>query len=169
MHRYVNYWDNNYWILYGPNLAEPRDPKIFKAPEKIIVRQTGDSIIAMIIGDNIICRNNLHICLPKCSDLDLLFLLGVLNAKVTDFVYAFINPEKGEALAEVKKAHVEMLPIPNATPIQQQEIAHIAKEVIDAKKDSKDTTYLEHQIDLLVCGLYGLSKEEIAIIDAQTK
>ena len=46
-------------------LAAPRDKKIFDAPQKIIVRQTGDSIIATIIEGGIICRDNLHICVPK--------------------------------------------------------------------------------------------------------
>ena len=33
--RYKNLWNNNYWIMYGEMLAEPRDPRIFQAPEKI--------------------------------------------------------------------------------------------------------------------------------------
>ncbi|MDR3182773.1 MAG: N-6 DNA methylase [Planctomycetaceae bacterium] len=34
IHRYTNRWDRNYWILYGNNLAAPRNPAIFKADEK---------------------------------------------------------------------------------------------------------------------------------------
>ena len=49
MNRYVNLWNNDYSILYGKWLAAPRQPEIFQAIEKIIVRQTGDSIIATII------------------------------------------------------------------------------------------------------------------------
>ena len=52
--RYINYWDNNYWILYGPWLAAPRDPIIFSEPLKIMVRQTSDSIIATLIGKGFI-------------------------------------------------------------------------------------------------------------------
>jgi hypothetical protein len=39
-----------------------------------------------------------------------------------DFIYSIMNPEKGQALAEVKK-HIEQLPIPKATDAQQAAIA----------------------------------------------
>ena len=49
MGRYENRWNNDYWILYGPWLAAPRDSSIFDEPLKIVVRQTGDSIIATLV------------------------------------------------------------------------------------------------------------------------
>ncbi|MBK9355443.1 MAG: hypothetical protein IPN09_16180 [Bacteroidetes bacterium] len=67
----------------------------------MIVRQTGDRIIATIIGKDIICRKNLHIVIS--NSLSHHFILGILNSKLTNFYYQQINPEKGEALAEVKK------------------------------------------------------------------
>nr|MDA8403340.1 N-6 DNA methylase [Desulfobacteraceae bacterium] len=66
--RYVNLWDKDYWIQYGEWLAAPRDPNIFQAPLKIAVRQTGDSIIAAMVEDGFIMRNNLHILLPNNDD-----------------------------------------------------------------------------------------------------
>ena len=102
MNRYVNFWKNDYWILYGDWLAAPRQPEIFQAPEKIIVRQTGDTIIATIIEKNIICRDNLHICIPH-TKISIKYVLGLLNSKLMNFIYSFINPERGEALAQVKR------------------------------------------------------------------
>jgi hypothetical protein len=165
MHRYINYWDNNYWILYGKNLAEPRDPMIFQASDKIIVRQTGDSIIATIIGANIICRNNLHICILKSNDYDLRFILAILNSKITDFIYSYLNPEKGEALAEVKKAHVEILPVPYANDYQQHEISLLVDKIMLRKKNGQDTSDLEHDVDILIYALYGLSNYEIGYVE----
>jgi len=111
IHRYVNRWDKNYWIQYGPWLAAPRDPAIFEAPEKIFIRQTGDSLIATLVGKGVIARNNLHVII-NTSDLNIKFYLALINSKLLQFVYEVLNPEKGEALAEIKKAHVEQLPIP---------------------------------------------------------
>ena len=109
--RYRNLWHQDYWIKYGPWLAAPRDPAIFSAPLKIVVRQTGDSITATLINDDFFARDNLHIILPQNMSYDLRYVLGVINSKLLDFVYGFMNPEKGEALAQVKKQHVEQLPI----------------------------------------------------------
>ncbi len=89
--RYINYWDNNYWVLYGPWLAAPRDPMIFSEPLKIMVRQTGDSIISTLIGNGFIARNNLHIILPKLKSYSLCYILGIINSKLIDFVYTFIT------------------------------------------------------------------------------
>ena len=167
MHRYTNLWDNNYWILYGKWLAEPRSPKIFEEKEKIIIRQTGDSIVATIIDGGIICRDNLNICIPKNKTVNLKFILGVLNSKLTDFYYTFINPEKGEALAQVKKTHVENLRIPNVSVEQQKEISDLVEEALSKRKENvnADISAITAEIDNMVYALFNLSSEEIGIVE----
>ena len=166
--RYENKWNNNYWILYGEWLAAPRDKKIFDAPQKIVVRQTGDSIIATEIGSGIICRDNLHICIPR-ENINLSFALGLMNSKLTDFYYEFINPEKGEALAQVKKDHVVQLPIPQTTAEQQKPIIDLVDKILSAKKANPqaDTSKEEAEIDRLVYALYGLSEDEIKVVEGR--
>jgi hypothetical protein len=166
IHRFVTFWNNDSWIQYGPWLAAPRDPTIFNAPDKLFVRQTGDSIIATYGGEGFVARNNLHIILPK-KDTNLLFLLGILNSRSVGFLYSFINPEKGEALAEVKKNHVEELPIPNATSSQQKPIIEAVKTILAAKQanPAADTSALEREIDQQAYALYGLTPEESTIVE----
>jgi hypothetical protein len=186
IHRYKLLWNNNYWIQYGTWLAAPRDPAIFNAPLKVMVRQTGDSIIATLLENGYIARNNLHILLPKKEDYDLRFILGVLNSKLMDFLYSLMNPEKGEALAEVKKQHVEQLPIRSinfTTPTDKachdrmvqlvEQMLTLHKQLPDAKA-SHDKTHIQRQIDAtdrqidkLVYELYGLTKAEIAIVESK--
>ncbi len=182
MHKYINFWDNDSWIQYGEWLAEPRKPEVFAAEEKIIVRQTGDSIIAMLIGKNIIARNNLHILISE--KIAHKFILGILNSKLTDFYYYQINPEKGEVLAEVKKNHVEQLPIPKITKqtqnshdqivvcVEQLLLLHKELQAMGhAPLSSKEAliknkiAFNEDKINRLVYALYALTEEEIAIIE----
>ena len=111
INRYRNLWNNDYWILYGKWLAAPRDEALFTATEKIMVRQTGDSIIATVISETFYARNNLHILLPIQKSYHLHYIVALLNSKLINYCYSVINPEKGEALAEVKAQHVEQLPI----------------------------------------------------------
>lgn len=98
--KYKVTWSENYWIQYGRWLAAPRQPEIFEYPNKIVIRQTGDAIIATIIDNKFICRNNLHICIPRNGKIELMYILGLLNSKLMDFIYTYINPEKGEVLAD---------------------------------------------------------------------
>jgi len=181
MNKYVNLWKNNYWVDYGKWLAAPRDPKIFEAEEKIIVRQTGDRIIATLIGANIICRKNLHIIISE--NISHKFILGVLNSKLTDFYYFQINPEKGEALAEVKKQHVEQLPVPkNVSKEQETEIIKYVDQLLQLNKELQTNTlpqqieqlkqrirFCEEKIDKIVYELYELTEEEINIVIKNTK
>lgn len=184
IHRYKNIWNKDYWIRYGPWLAAPRDPAIFNAPLKIMVRQTGDSIIATLVEQGFFARNNLHILLPRQIGYDLRYTLGVMNSRLMDFVYSLINPEKGEALAEVKKQHVEQLPIPSinfsdATDMATHDkVVSLVEHMLDlhkqlaAAKTPDDKTRLQRQIDAtdrlidqLVYELYGLAEEEIKIVE----
>ena len=174
INRYVNLWDEDYWILYGERLAAPRDSTIFSYDEKIVVRQTGDSIIATIIGKGVIARDNLHIITPKGNVFDLRFLLGILNSKLMDFIYTYLNPEKGEALAQVKKEHVELLPIPvmnlsnKMVRSNYNEMVALVKETLalnktleSRRKNEDRISALEKEIDGLVYRLYGVPKDEI--------
>jgi hypothetical protein len=181
MNKYENRWNNNSWIQYGEWLAAPRDKKIFETEEKIIVRQTGDRIIATIIGENIICRNNLHIIIAK--ELNHKFLLGILNSKLTDFYYYQINPERGEVLAEVKKNHVEQLPLPKINeknqPSHNQIISYVEQLLqlnTELKTESLESNkvhiisrikYCESKINELVYQLYELTEEEIRIVEGK--
>ncbi len=184
INRYQNLWNNNYWILYGEWLAAPRDVEIFKAPSKIVVRQTGDSIIAVISDDSFFARNNLHIILPKSNDYDLNYILAIINSSLIEFYYSIMNPEKGEALAEVKKHHVEELPIRPIDPtILKDKSIHdklvlIVSSIIDLHKklqlthNEREKTIIQRQIDAtdrkidnLVYELFGLKEDEIKIVE----
>ena len=171
--RYVTLWNNDSWIKYGEWLAAPRDSAIFEAPAKLFIRQTGDSIVATLGKSGFVGRNNLHIILPKNST-NLRFVLGVLNSRAMDLAYSFINPEKGEALAEVKKEHVEELPLPKAAlnePQKQKPVIELVDRILTAKAQNaeSDTSALEREIDELVYALYGLTPEEIQIVEGVAK
>ena len=112
-HKYRLLWNKDYWIKYGKHLAAPRDKTIFEAKEKLIFRQTSDSIIGTLIGENYVMRNNTHILLKnEKSNIELKALLAILNSKLVNFYYWTMNPERGEALAEVKAFHLGLLPFP---------------------------------------------------------
>jgi hypothetical protein len=185
--RYSNLWNGDYWVLYGPWLAAPRDPLIFSEPEMIVVRQTGDSIIATLVEHGFYARDNLHIVLPRNKEYDLCFILGIMNSRLCAFVYGYINPERGEALAQVKKKHVERLPIRTIDFTNPTDKAHhdrivelvkamlkLQKQFAGAKTSHEKTAIQrqidapDKQIDQLVYELYGLTDEEIRIVEEAT-
>ena len=187
IHRYRNLWDHNYWILYGEWLAAPRDPAIFEAPEKIMARQTGDSIIATLVEKGFVARNNLHIILSRKVDYSLRYVLGIMNSRLMNFVYSIMNPEKGEALAEVKKKHIEQLPIfPIAFDNPSERAKHdkmvlLVDQILNLYKQLTEAmslqiqTILQRQIEAvdaeinqLTYKLYGLTDDEIQLVESGT-
>ena len=80
-----------------------------------------------------------------------------------------INNEVGEALAQVKRGHLAILPIPKVNLNLFSKLIKVVDKILTAKKsDPKaDTTALENAIDQLVYKLYQLTYDEIKIIDPE--
>ena len=111
IHRYVTRWDGDNWIKLGDWLAEPRYSANYDAPEKIVVRQTADSLIATLDREQFVIRDNLYTVQP--SEIPAAVVLGMLNSTLLNWYYQrVLNPEKGEALAQVKRGHIAQLPVP---------------------------------------------------------
>jgi len=175
------------FIKFGPWLAEPRPAANFDAKQKLVMRQTGDSLIATLDDKQYLCLNNMHVIAPLTDFPSIYYFLGLINSKLMNFIYQTINPEKGEALAEVKRSHVAGLPI---RPVDEKIKADIAfhdrivrsansmlslhKQLAAAKTPHEQTSLraqigaTDAQIDAIVYQLYGLTAEEIALVEAAT-
>jgi type I restriction-modification system DNA methylase subunit len=173
INKYTTNWISGVWLKYGDHIAEPRYTANFFDDEKIVVRQTSDKLIATIDTDKFLCMNNLHVItkLKEGKEVSFKFLLGLINSKLLDFYYTLLNPEKGEALAEVKKENLSRLPINLENKNLQKEIIKLVDSILSKKKkDIKvDTTELENQIDQLVYKLYELTDEEIKVVEESLK
>ena len=87
--------------------------------------------------------------------LDIYSLLGVLNSKLINWFFRCFSTN-----SNVNGYEIDNLPIPAITKEVQAKI--IQKKNLDNHTDTSD---LESQIDQLIYQLYGLTGEEIAIIE----
>lgn len=95
---------------------------------------------------------------------DNLSVLGILNSKVTAFFLGQLSPPVRGGFMELRKIYLEQLPIPAATPEQQAPIIERVEKIL-AGPDSPDVSQLEAEIDRQVYQLYGLTSEEIALVE----
>lgn len=166
INRYIILWNNNYWIKYGMWLAEPRPSANYDATEKIVIRQTGDSLIATLDSKQFIVRDNLYTCIGKSPRVMLPTILALLNSKLLNWYYQkVINPEEGEALAQVKKGHLIQLPIASE---QNQGINTLVQRRLDCNIEQEEIVFLENELDKNVYHLYGLTYDEVLIVDPET-
>lgn len=97
------------------------------------------------------------------------FVLGVINARITTywFEYYYGTTKVSGGYFDLNGTQIKSIPIPKATNEQQKQIAEVVDQILMGKKNNTnaDTSDLEHQIDKLVYELYGLTEEEIAVVE----
>lgn len=169
------------FLKYGPWLAEPRPAANFDAPLKLFVRQTGDSIVATLDRKQYLCLNNLHVIVPTREEPNLLYILGIINSRLLNWYYHTLNPEVGEALAEVKKTNVEVLPIVKPLGSQQEKLVELVdtmlkvnvqflKAATDQEKAAlkRQMEITDRQIDKFVYRLFDLTEAEVATVEGSS-
>jgi type II restriction/modification system DNA methylase subunit YeeA len=97
------------------------------------------------------------------------FLCAVLNSKLCNQELFRLSPKTGtgDLIISVQALNPLKIPIPSET--QERDICQLLDKIIDIKKiDNKaDTSLIEEKIDQLVYELYGLTEEEIAIVEGK--
>ena len=95
------------------------------------------------------------------------YLLASLNSKVVQFFINQICPAIRGEFRRFKSIYVSQIPIATATEPQRILLEKLVEQILTAKKSDTqaDTTALEAEIDQLVYQLYGLTAEEIQIIE----
>lgn len=179
-HRYLPITWKGKWFLWDKpaiklrqkefptSIAVLGDDARFRVDAKIVTRQTADGIIATLDEDQCFSTNSVHTTrLRPGVSVDLKFVLGVLNSNLIRFFFQNQFKEKENAFPQVKVNKLRKIPIPTVAKKTQDEIAQLATDVLRQKKVSppSDTSALEREIDQQVYALYGLTPEEIAIVE----
>ena len=163
-----------WWRLHRPSVKEFHD-----APEKIIVPyraehnrfayddqqffNDGGDIRAIVMKEN-------------CGYL-IKYILALLNSTLLDWYFGFIGKTKGNSREYFNKP-LALIPIKSATQSQQQELANLATLMMDAVKRQQEAKSdqeknickmrieaIDAQINAKVYALYGLTEDEIAIVE----
>lgn len=96
----------------------------------------------------------------------LLSLLAILNSRLLNYFLRLFSTN-----SNVNGYEVDNLPIAMADVTRQKHLTNIASRVFAAKqRDAEaDTSALEREIDELVYALYGLTPEEIKLVEGQSR
>jgi len=152
--------------------ASLRDERIFKLP-KIYITRTGNPFKAFIDENNYASNNFFSLQLKdyKKNEPDLLKIIlpFILSPLAQYFVRTFAAPRLGDTFIETKITHLLKFTIPELSHLNKENLLRLANRILTAKaKNPKaNTEDLERQIDLLVYELYGLTQDEIKIIEGE--
>jgi len=99
-----------------------------------------------------------------CVTEDPEFAAALLNSKVLWWVIRNQAATRSGGFYEFKPMYVTKLPIPPASNAQKAAITNLVRRIL-ASPDGSDVPRLEAEIDRLVYGLYGLTPDEIALVE----
>lgn len=153
---------NNWW-----NLRACKYYGEFEKIEKVIWGLTADKWAFTLDSEQHYLPSNGYIMTSET--LPIKFLLGLLNSKLLNFYFGFIGIMTAGGAYTLKAATIEALPIPEVVSAQQKPIIDLVDKILAAKKadSTADTSEMEREIDELVFALYGLTDEEIAIVEGK--
>jgi adenine-specific DNA-methyltransferase len=116
------------------------------------------------------CEHGCLLITESDPSLPLKYVLGILNSKLYYYWLFHRGKRKGEAL-ELYQRPLSEIPLKRATRAIELEVVRIVDCILDAQRSaaSSDTSALEHEIDQQVYALYGLTPEEIAIVEGTAK
>ena len=97
---------------------------------------------------------------------NLRFLLGIVNSKYASVLLSSIRGGDYHIVPE----HIRNIPIPDSIAEQQAPIILLVESILASKCEnpSADTSSDEQEIDRLVYHLYGLTYEEVKVVDPET-
>jgi hypothetical protein len=95
------------------------------------------------------------------------FLLGLLNSSLTHFFYSNLTSSIRGGYLRFTRQYIEQIPVVMDKGRSYEQFETLVDQILNAKQSdpSADTTALEQQIDQLVYQLYGLSPEEIRLVE----
>lgn len=145
----------------------PRTEAIFES-EKIVVPYRSKSNTFGYTDASWYFRTDAYSILSSNREYPLKYLLGLLNSKLLLFWLFNRGKRKGDTL-ELFFDPLSKIPIASSSEQLQGEVISLVNEIISekAKDPRSDTHHIEEQIDQLVYKIYGLSAEEITLVEGK--
>lgn len=156
--------------------ARPGEKERFEKP-KIIVQDISIKIIATYDNQNYYVKDAILIhSKTGYPEINLKYILAILNSRLMNFIYSISFPS-----IQVAKNELAQLPLKEPSPETKKYLAMMAERMLslnkklynenlsnNEKKDIKITIKeIANEIDNKVYNLYGLTKEEIDVVESR--
>ena len=184
INRYSTSFNNTYVYFSPKDLWSNTDEKMFKVPVKIISRQTSDKIVGTLDTKGYFSLDSTHVLHLLTDCIDIKYFLGIYNSKLLNFLYQSRVQESGRVFAQVKTVNLKPLPIKlidfsDELEVQaHHNIVRLVDLLLQLNKELQTTAlpnqieqiqskigYCEDKINEIVYELYGLTEEEVKIIE----
>ena len=138
--------------------------------KKMFIRRVTDRLIATFDSDGFIVLNTIYCCSPKSTNWDPKIIVSLINSRLIQywFTKTFILTDK--LFPYIRKSQLDNIPVSkslffNSTRMKQ--LSQLVDNAIIAKGMDQKKEYIEceNQIEKIIYDVYGLTKEEIAVVE----
>lgn len=174
------------WVKYGPWLAAPRDPSNFDGPRLLVQEVVGgpDRRIHATFFDAALFHSRDVIAVktdsPKPSPK---YLLGIVNSRLITWYHQKRNPKaKKDLFPKVLVSDLAKLPVVRPDDDQERLLSSVVDTMLSLLKRlaeertpqrreqiQREIDATDRQIDAIVYQLYGLTDDEIKIVEDATR
>lgn len=141
------------------NLGRPE----WHLSRKLVVRRTGDHLVAARDVHGYHVSNNAFVVLPRgpMADDELRGFLGVLNSRFMTWYFRAVQPRVGRLFAELKINHLVDFPLP---PRGVADLGPLVDQLEQLAAEDADLAYAQSILDDAVDHAYGLSSGERTLV-----
>ncbi len=157
---------NKQWVKWGDWLMSPKKREYFINP-KIIVREvSGKTITAGVDYLGYFTNDTTHMILEN-DKVSLRFILAIINSKLIGWYFRTVYGEENDLFPKIKINELKELPIKYSSSEFRSVLIQLVDQILIIKgsNPAADVSSFEAEIDQLVYSLYGLTEEEIKIIE----
>ena len=139
---------------------------LFYKGKRLLIRETGSYLTIVYLDEEIFCNRSLYSTIINDNSFNVQYVVGILNSKPIQYYYQQKFKAETDLFPKIRIKQAKQLPIPIASLEVQLAIADLVEQIIKIKKNNLSSTEkLEREIDKIVYGLYGLTENEIKIVE----
>lgn len=151
-----------YWFDFRKENRTGRtcDTSKLGSSPKILIRKTGGSLIAAYDESGAFPEQSLYFLFNNRTDLDYLFILGILNSRLMGIYYRARCLNNLRTIAHAKISDLAGLPFP-ALPDDRRPhdaVARLVRRMLEGDAGAQS------EADRLICGLYGVQMQDLRAI-----
>ncbi len=170
--RYKLFWRGE-WLSYGDWLGAPREARFFTS-DKLLCREVpgpGKRIQATFHSGTIYCGHAISPVIGRTEkQANLKFLLGLINSTLVSWYAGLRCPNFAkDVFPKLNPSDIKQIPVPIASSEKQKRVERLVDHILTTRRRNADadTSAIEREIDQLVYKLYGLTEEEIKIVEGK--
>jgi len=178
--RYRTCWSGKF-LRYDPDAIHScKREDIFRSPKKLFFRRVSSSLVATLDDQQFYALNTLvAINLKSGVDREIELVLGLFNSKLWNFYYTHFLKSTKKVFSEIQARSIKQMPMPHPDGKLDAEVVNHVRMLLEAVPKAAEANqpeqlkrriaHLEANVDAAVFALYGLTPEEIALVEGHSK